>query len=825
MKIIRANLLLLVLFCFLMIPLHAQKNNKQLFDYNWKFVLGDPKDAQQPDFSDANWRVLDLPHDWSIEGKVDENAPTGGSGGFLPTGTGWYRKHFKIPVSARGKIISIEFDGVYMNSDVWINGQHLGKRPYGYISFYYDLTPYLKEEDNVIAVRVDNSNQPNTRWYSGSGIYRHVWLRIKDPLHIKPWGIYATTPNISAESAEIVVKTRIENFHSKTQNGTLVTYLKDSEGKEISKTETIFELNSGKETQIEQTLLVSNPKLWSIETPDLYKLHSAIINGNKTLDNEITVIGIREIVYDATDGFLLNGQRFKMNGVNLHHDGGCVGAAVPEGIWERRLLKLKEMGCNAIRTAHNPPAPEFLDLCDRLGFLVMDEAFDEWRFGKREFAYHIYFEKWWKQDLLSMIRRDRNHPSIVLWSVGNEIPDQKSDDGHIILKELMDAVYSADSTRPVTAGLDNIAADGGATTLEFMEGLDIVGYNYADRWHERRELMYSIDKINHPDWKMIGTESVSLRSIRGDYSLGENPVTVMPDYNANMIRVEQLWKFVATRSYVAGDFMWTGIDYLGESWWPHKNSSSGVIDLCGFPKDGFYFYQSQWTKKPIIHLFPHWNWEGREGQIIPVLAYTNCDAVELFLNGKSYGEKRLEFPRQGTSGGWNTYDQPQIFPTTADLHLSWDVPYEPGIIKVVGKKNGEIVATEILTTTGPPQSIKLSADKTRLEADKRDIAHIKVEITDAEGNVVPTANNHIYFTVEGEGKLLGVDNGNPADHAIYSENHRQTFNGLALVIIQSTHKPGVIRLKAQSENLTEARIEIKTDNPEHPVAVFEWVNK
>ena len=790
----------------------AQGNRKRvLMNYNWKFILSDEKGADKSGFKDADWRTLDLPHDWSIEGEFSKDAPAGGNGGYLPTGIGWYRKHFDISKNDLNKIIWIEFDGIYMNSDVWINGHHLGLHPYGYTSFYYNLTPYLKEGENIIAVRVDNSLQPNSRWYTGSGIYRNVWLVKIDHLHIAHWGVYFTTPEVSRDSALIQVKTKIDNNYKTLKKGILQSLLIDKNGNKVSETKTPFSLDPDKTIELEQKLKVRSPLLWSINSPSLYQLRQNILVGNNIADDLTTSLGIRKIEYDVNKGFLLNGEHIKMNGVCLHHDGGPVGAAVPIGVWKYRLEKLKEMGCNAIRTSHNPPAPEFLDLCDKMGFLVMDEAYDEWEIGKREYGYHIYFDKWGEKDLMSMLERDRNHPSIVIWSVGNEVPDQKTDEGVKTLHKLAEICHQVDPTRPVTQACDNIAADGGATKLAFLQGLDIVGYNYVDRWHERRELYYSIDRHDHPDWKMIGTESGSNSGgIRGDYSFGEDSSAVNPNYNFRMIDAEQLWKFVHMHDYVIGDFMWTGIDYLGESFWPYKNWPFGVLDLCGFPKDGYYFYQSQWTNKPMIHLFPHWNWKGREGQIIPVLCYTNCNEVELFLNGKSYGIKRIEFPRQGHSGAWNKYAKPEVHPTTADLHLEWDVPYEPGTLKAVGKIDGKVVYTEEVHTAGKPAAIKLTADRDTLNADKRDVSIIKVEVIDSNGNVVPTADNLVQFSIKGEGNIIGVGNGNPLDHDSFKASQRKAFNGLCLAVVQSANNKGQIKISASSDGLKEASVEIVT---------------
>jgi len=787
-------------------------------DLNWKFIQSDVKGAEIENFDDTKWRTLNLPHDWSIEGEFKEDAITKGPGGYLPTGIGWYRKHLSLSSVGKDQQYWIEFDGVYMNSDVWINGQHLGKHPYGYTSFYYDLTHFIKKGENIIAVRVDNSMQPNSRWYSGSGIYRHVWLNITGPVHIGQWGTYITTPVADSSSATIIVRTSIENHYHVIKNIVLRSVVINESGKEIATLETPVSLSSSGKTDVEQNIQLASPALWSVDTPSLYRLQSSILDGTKLNDNFISTFGIRKIEFDKDKGFLLNGKHIKINGVCLHHDAGCLGSAVPEQAWRRRLQLLKEMGCNAIRTSHNPPAPEFLDLCDKMGFLVMDEAFDEWveAKGQVQYGYHKYFEESSQSDLLSMIHRDRNHPSVVIWSSGNEVPDQVVENGSEILRKLIETFHKEDPTRPVTQANDRIAAGDGPAKLPFLELQDIVGYNYVDRWHERRELYYSIDRHDHPGWKMIGTENVSVGGLRGQYTIGPDQSDKRPgrsrDYRLGMIEAEELWKFTSVNDYVTGDFMWTGIDYLGEAGWPNKSSSSGVIDLCGFPKDGYYFYQSQWTRKPMVHLFPHWNWAGHAGQIISVIAYTNCDSAELFLNGKSFGTKSYVFPQQGHSVGWNTFASPYISPTTSDLHLSWDVPYEPGTLKVVGKKNGKIV-TEEVHTASEPAAIHLSADRKDITADAWDIVNVKAEIVDENGLVVPGADNLIEFKIEGEGNIIGTDNGNPQDKTQMKSKNRKTFNGLALAVVQSTEKSGTIRLTAVSANLKEAVLQFVSTRP------------
>lgn len=782
-----------------------------LMDFNWKFSQTDTIGAEHPGFNDASWRTLDLPHDWSIESEFIESAPTTGRGGYLPTGIGWYRKHFTIPKSITLKSTWIEFDGVYQNSDVWINDHHLGHYPGGYVSFYYDVTPWLRAGENVLTVRVDNSKQPNSRWYSGSGIYRHVWLTVCDPLHVAPWGIFVTTPVADADMAEIAIEANIENKNKSASNASIRCAVFDPAGKEVARVETPFLLVANGQSKTALKLKVGSPVRWTIENPALYTLKSQLVEKGKVVDEVSTTFGIRKIEFDEKKGFQLNGKQVKMNGVCLHHDAGSVGAAVPEAMWVRRLKLLKEMGCNAIRTSHNPYAPEFLDLCDKMGFLVQDEIFDEWTSAKVEHGYHEYFEKWSQHDVTNFVRRDRNHPSIVMWSAGNEIGEQKMENGPQILKPLLDKFHQEDPTRPVTTGNDNIAADNGSTTLPFMQMLDIVGYNYVDRWHERREIYNSEDHHNHPDWKMIGTESVSIPGVRGNYFGGRfgrvDSSLVSPAYLPAVIRAEQLWKFVSSHDYMMGDFMWTGIDYLGESRWPDKNASSGVIDLCGFPKDGYYFYQSQWTDKPMIHLAPHWNWPGREGKTIPVLVYTNCDTVELFLNGKSLGMKSLEFPRQGNSGGWNKYDHTPVNITTGDLHLMWDVQYAAGSLKAVGRKEGKRMEEEIVTA-GPVAALRVSADRIEITAANRDVTHIRIEMTDAQGHFVPDANNQVQVSVSGPGKLIGLDNGNPRDHTSMKSNNRKVFNGLALGVIQTTGQAGTIHITISSPGLKAVTLDL-----------------
>jgi len=781
------------------------------FDFGWKFLLGDAPGAEAPNFADAAWRDVDLPHDWSIEGAFDKDAPSSGNGAYLPTGIGWYRKSFRLAEADRDKVVQLEFDGVYQNSEVWINGKYLGLRPFGYVPFCYELTPWLSAGgENVIAVRVDNSKQTNCRWYSGSGIYRHTWLLTTNQLRIAYWGTCVTTPQVSAESSVVEVKTMVVNGRNTPAHCTLTTEILDKAGRVVQLRESSQAIAAGSNFEFVQRIGVDKPSLWSPAHPDLYTVRSIVQDGSRAVDVYDTSMGIREALFEANRGFLLNGEHIKLNGVCLHQEAGSVGSAVPERMWERRLELLREMGCNAIRTSHNPYAAEFLDLCDRMGFLVMNEAFDEWRHAKGQMknGYNIYFDEWHERDLLNFIHRDRNHPSVVLWSAGNEVPDQFAPEGAETLRALNHIFHREDPTRLVTVGCDHVYSEPPNENArpEFLAGLDVVGYNYVDRWLDRAEKYYSIDREAFPARRVIGTESEGMGGVRGDYSrlfphsepegartwnrMGEN------------LDVELLWQFVSTYDYVAGDFMWTGIDYLGEASWPAKGSSAGVIDTCGFKKDGFYFYQSQWTEAPMVHLFPHWNWKGKEGQFIPVTCYTNCDTAELFLNGRSVGVKGYRFPRYGMEGHYgNLGARSRAARTTSDLHLTWDVPYEPGTLKAVGTKDGKIAATMEISTTGDAARIHLVADRSSLIADRRDVVHVAVEITDGQGRLVPAAMSPVSFEIEGEGRLIGVDNGDPRSHEGFKAKQRSAFNGLCLAIVQSTAKAGTIIIRASSQTL------------------------
>ncbi len=771
----------------------AQSREITKFDADWKFKLGDQSNAQSAGFNDRSWRQLDLPHDWSVEGEIKESNPGAGAIGYFPMGIGWYRKTFNVPGYSKDKNYSIEFDGVYMNSTVWINGHNLGTWPYGYSSFSYDLTPYLKASGNVIAVRVDNSAQPNSRWYSGSGIYRHVRLVATTKTHFEKWGVFNYTQEVSGGKAVVKVESSIVNELKSRLNGTVRQEVFDAKGNKVASDEIVVEILAGVKHPVMQTVEINNPTLWTLEEPYVYTLRSTILDGDKELDCVENVLGVRTINYDVDKGFFLNGKHVKMFGVNVHHDAGIVGAAVPARVWERRLEILKSGGCNAIRTAHNPPAPEFLDACDRVGMLVMDEAFDQWVAPKNPYDYNLYFYEWHERDLDAMVKRDRNHPSVVMWSIGNEIKDQYTEVGPGIARELIAQCHKLDPTRLVTAGNDEIASNTPATP-EYLAAFenDIVGYNYPDRWRERKELVYSIDKAAFPNRRVVATEAGGNSGARGSYMWGNT------GRGFGSIDTEERWKFTLRYDYVIGDFMWTGIDYYGESRWPAKGSGSGYLDACGFKKDGYYFFKSIWTDEPVLHLTPYWNFPGHEGEIMRLGCYTNCESVELFVNGKSYGKKGIEFPRYGLTKGWGQGNGRNYRGTTSALHLEWDVEYQPGEIKVVGVKNGKEI-TEVVKTFGEPASIRLSVDRPEFTTDPDDVAHVTVEILDKDGNLCKDATNRVKLTVNGA-KVLGMENGNMRDLSSMKVSERDTWCGMALAIL-AADKAGTVTVKAESAGL------------------------
>ena len=786
-------------------PVRERRN----FDEDWRFHLGDVQGGENPGLNDGTWRKLDLPHDWSIEGPYSKTNASGT--GYLPGGIGWYRKEFRLPESLRGHKIAIEFDGMYHNSDTWINGHHLGRRPFGYDSLQYDLSPYLKPggEPNLLAVRLDHSDIADSRWYTGSGIYRHVWLTITQPIHVAHWGTYVRTPVIRDAEALVSIETAVINETGAVAPVRVRTIIQDAAGREVASMTDEQQVPAGQSRTFAQQGRVEKPLLWSTDRPSLYTALTEVYAGGTLSDEYRTPFGIRSLRFDAAAGFFLNGKPMKFKGVCLHHDLGALGAAAFEAGVERRLKLLKQVGTNAIRASHNPMSPEFYDLCDRLGLLVMDEAFDEWTGGKRKWAqgwnvgtagtrgYHEVFEEWSTRDLEDMVLRDRNHPSVVMWSIGNEI-DYPGDpfthpfgrDGArpgtpsanilpMIARRLLATVKGLDDTRPVTQALADINASN-ATGLANL--LDVVGYNYQEQYYDR-------DHAAYPERVILGSENS---------------------------RGPAFWRVVAEKPYVTGQFLWTGFDYLGEAAaYPHRGSQSGLFDYCGFRKPEGYIREAMWSDRPMVwaavfegdaaagspadgapnfagrRLAAHWNWTAAGRKVLPVDVFTNCASAELFLNGRSLGEKTVT----GKYPPW----------------LRWEVPYEPGSVVVVGKRNGKEAARFELATTGEPERIELAPDKTALQASGSDLAHIEVRVVDATGRRVPGAEPWLEFEVSGAGRLAAVDNGNPREVSPYQGNRRKAWHGEALGIVRSGRAPGTIAVRVSAQGLKPAELTLSVE--------------
>ncbi|MGA2748742.1 MAG: sugar-binding domain-containing protein [Verrucomicrobiota bacterium] len=770
---------------------------RQSIDFDWRFHLGDIAGAAAPEFMDGSWRVVDVPHDFSAEGEFSRGNASGTA--YLPGGIGWYRKAIVIPAEWANKLVSVEFDGVSMNSEVWINGHSVGKRPYAYSTFSYDLTPHLREGTNVIAVRVDHSEIADSRWYTGSGIYRHVWLGATEKLHVARHGVFVTTPEATVERARVVISTRAQNQTIAGTEVELVTELVDPEQKTVQRLRSTETIPAGGERVLTQSADVNPPKLWSPATPVLYRAVTTIRAAGKVMDRLETPFGIRSIRFDAQSGFFLNGQPMKFKGICVHHDAGALGSAVPEKVLERRLRLAKGIGCNAIRTSHNPMAPELYDLCDRLGLMVMDEAFDEWSGAKHKWVegrnngtpslhgYAEFFEQWSEADLREMILRDRNHPCIMLWSIGNEIDyqndpfsyptdgtsyDPKRPSAEVLAKtapRLIQIVRECDGSRPVTAALANVPASN-ATGLADL--LDVTGYNYQIE-------QYTKDFARYPNRKFVGSETGAGLDY---YEMSQQP-------------------------RVAGQFLWVGFDFLGEAGpWPSRGSAAGLFDTCGFLKARAFGRAALWSEQPVVYLGirgrpggfqsgrfgggveSHWNWQDDPRGALPVEAYSNCKAVELFLNGESLGRKSVE---QSTNGAFR-----------------WNVPFKPGQLKAVGWRDDRSVETG-LATAGKPARLELSPDQTRLVADGRDVAQVEVRLVDERGVLEPEGNALCAAQVTGAGKLLALDNGDQRDMTPPRQAARKLHQGRALLTVQSLRQPGAIIVTVSTEGLPDSRLELQ----------------
>ncbi len=793
---------------------------------------GDISYAQNT-FDDSQWRAVNLPHDWAIAGPFKQEYP-GSTGKLKWWGVGWYRKHLEIPATDAGRKIYLDVDGAMAYATVWLNGRMVGGWPYGYASWRVDLTPFVKfGGDNLLAIRLDNPPD-SSRWYPGGGIYRHLWLVKTAPVHVAHWGTFVTTPEITANEATAMIQVKLDNDSDADATVTLDSQIFElnadgSQGKPVPAAplhNQEIKIAAHQPETMTAGIKFSNPKLWSLENPQRYVVVTTVTQDGKEIDRYETPFGIRTIQFTADHGFLLNGQRVPLQGVCDHHDLGALGAALNNRALERQVEILKRMGCNAIRTSHNPPAPELLEICDRLGLVVMDEAFDCWQQGKTPNDYNMLFADWHEADVRALVRRDRNHPCVILWSIGNEVPDQDTPAGPQLAAELRDIVHSEDTTRPVTAACDRISSG----FNEFHKSLDVFGYNY-------KPMQYAKFHAANPGQPLFGSETASTISSRGVYffPVGHNKGGGKGDFQMSSYDLyAPPWatspdtEFAGQdqNPFVAGEFVWTGFDYLGEPTpyngdltilsnfsdpaaaakmkeelarlgkipSPSRSSYFGIIDLAGFPKDRFYLYQARWRPQlPMAHILPHWNWPERVGQITPVHVYTSGDAAELFLNGKSLGlKKKAPF----------------------EYRLRWDdVVYQPGELRVVAYKNDKPWATDVVRTAGPAAKLLLQPDRRRISADGQDLSFVTVTVADQQGLFVPRSKNHIQFSLAGPGEIAAVDNGDATSFEPFQASEHDAFNGLALVIVGSVAgSQGTIVLKATSPGLRPAEVEIKTKN-------------
>ena len=778
------------------------------FDQNWSFKIDNTvAGPENVSFDASSWRKVNVPHDWSIEdlpnqtpgsinGPFSKEAVSGHHTGYTVGGTAWYRKTFTLSTAEQEKMVYIQFDGVYMNSDVWINGHHLGNHPNGYTSFYYNLTPYLLPagKENVIAVQVKNEGV-NSRWYTGSGIYRHVWLNIVNPIHIDVWGVNVTTPKVTSSSAEVLLATTILNEGKTDMEITLNTNLIDAKGKLAGTTKSNVLLAANGKTEVNQKINIVNPKLWSPETPQLYKAQTTVFVNGKQQGNLTTTFGVRDIKIDAKQGLVINGKRVILKGGCIHHDYGPLGSAAIDRAEERKIELLKSNGFNAIRCSHNPPSQTFLDICDRMGMLVIDEAFDMWLRSKTGEDYHLYFKEWWDKDLTNMILKDRNHPSIILWSVGNEVPDRADSIGMDTRRMLVKRVRELDPTRKITEAICRTPQWDKKTPAIFQD-LDVAGYNYQLEKYEPSHKEF-------PDRVIVGTETFPELAL-------EN------------------WEMAKANPYVLGSFVWTAIDYIGEVGcgiygfvskkdeminveWPTFTAKCGDFDITGNKNPASYYRDVVWerskiemlVKKPVpegMFLFKtrwgwaneqkSWTWPGKENQKMNVVVYSRCQTVKLELNGKLIAEQKV--PEKS-------------------ITVTFELPYEPGTLVAKGYTDGKEVASTVLKTTGQPVAIRLKADRTKIKANPNDLSYVSVEVVDAEGNVVPYVDNiEINYSISGNGEIVGVGNGNTEDVSSFQQPKKKVFQGKGQVIIRPKGSSGKIVLKATANGLKGNSIEIVT---------------
>ncbi len=792
----------------------------------WRFAKCDPAEAEKPDFDDSGWQSVVVPHDWAIEGPFHRehdlqvttivedgekraSQHVGRTGGLPHAGIGWYRTTIDLAETEREKRVFVEFDGAMSHAQVFLNGSKIGYWPYGYSSFGFELTEHIRfGQPNTLAVRCDVKPSAS-RWYPGAGIYRNVRLVVVEPIHVACWGAWIVCESLSERSAEVRVRLEVENQAGGEAEVELETHLIAPDGGEAGRSSVSARIGSAH--CFVQRIAVRDPMRWDLDAPRLYRAQFVLRSGGKVVDEFETAFGIREARFDANEGFLLNGRKRKMNGVCMHHDLGALGAAVNRRALERQLEILRDMGCNAIRTSHNPPAPELLDLCDRMGFLVIDEAFDEWRVGKCPNGYHNWFDEWAEKDLRAMIRRDRNHPCVIMWSIGNEIGEQSRADGARTARFLHDICHDEDPTRPTTAGFNNSdkAIENGLADV-----VDVPGWNYKPHFYQRYHR-------EHPDWPMVGSETESCVSSRGEYYF---PVEQERGRVRETLHVTSYdvaappWGYPPDPEFAAqedcpflmGEFVWTGFDYLGEptpfkTEWPSRSSYFGIVDLCGIPKDRYYLYRARWSSNggaamplsPTLHLLPHWTWPGREGEITPVHCYTSYPSAELFLNGRSLGRRCKNAESE-----------------TERFRLIWnDVRYEPGTLKVVAYDGrGNAAETREVRTASLAWRIELKPDREEIAGDGEDLCFVAVRILDKTGELCPRADDRIFFEVEGPAEIAAVDNGDQTSMEPFRSNCRKAFNGQCMAIVRSRKgSTGAIRVVARGNGLQngEARFTVR----------------
>ena len=776
------------------------------FDNDWTFHLGGAQGAELNSFNDSKWRKIDLPHDWSIEDLKGTNSPfnvdaiSQANGGFTTGGTGWYRKIFSISPQEKNKKIHLQFDGVYMNATVWVNGHQLGIHPYGYTGFEYDITALIKfDGENMVAVEVKNEGV-NSRWYAGSGIYRHVWLNILEPIHTIQWGTFITTPIVNKTSATVNIKTNIINETNADATISILTKITNAALKEVSNTELKQQLKANASYEFNEDIIVKDPALWSCESPELYTAQTTIYRDGKLISTETNTFGIRTISFDVTNGFQLNGKTVKLKGGCFHNDNGPLGAKAYDRAEERKVELLKASGYNAIRCTHNPPSAAFLTACDKLGMLIIDEAFDMWNYGKNPYDYHLYFKDWWKKDIDAMVKRDRNHPSIIMWSLGNEIPERGNSEGVATAKSLADYIKTLDKTRPITSAVNGLNED----KDPFFAELDIAGYNYAAGGDHLKEGIYVSDHKRKPDRIMYGAESYPLEAFKS-------------------------WMGVVDNPYVIGDFVWTAFDYIGEAsigwlgyfqqqnFYPWNLAYCGDIDICGWKRPQSFYRDALWKENQIsifatppvpsfdvnpkrefwskwhwLDAVNNWNWTGYENKPIEVTVYSSCTQVELFLNGKSLGKKLTD--------------------RSTKFMAAWQVPYAKGELKAVGYDGKKkIVNSAVLSTAEIPVQIKITADKKLIKANNQDLSYITIELLDAKGNRNPLAENGMKFKVEGDATIVGVGNANPRSIESYQSPQRKAWQGRCMVILKAGNTGGEIILTAETEGIQSASVVLRSE--------------